>query len=97
MSELKIITNNRPRDLLYWWDLTDKERAQFDYYTEDDGATFFRYRGEVYDLGEFMRWNNPASPTRAAWDGFRSDSFFSGLAVRFVENNERVVVARCYS
>ncbi len=93
---MKIKTNNRPRDVLRWYDLTEKERAEFDYIdtkSKQECATFFRYKSEAYDLDEFVRWDNPASPTRGAWDGFRSDSYFSGLAIRYVQDFERVVVA----
>ncbi len=96
---LKIITNNVPRDITYGYDLTNAERAEFDYYDADEleSASFVRYRGIAYDLSEFMVWDNPASPTtpkddpRLNWDGFRSDSFFSGIVVRYVDDFERVV------
>lgn len=92
-------TNNVPRDVIYGHELSADERAQFDYIDwpaierGEDSASFFRYRGELYDLGEFERWDNPASPTRGNWDGFRADSYFSGIAVRYVDDCERVVVA----
>ena len=103
MSELTIITNSVPRDILEAWDLSPAEREQFDYVDwpaverGEDSAQFIRYKGELVDLGEFEVWDNPASPTRQGWDGIRSDSFFSGLLVRYVEDFERVVVARYYS
>lgn len=88
---MKIITNNHFRDVLYAFELTEKELQQFDYLPEGEGS-FFRYKGQVYDLGEFMRWDNPSSPTRGGWDGFRSDSFFSGIVVKYDEDCERVKV-----
>lgn len=95
-----IKTNNVPRDVIHGYELTADERALFGYYNwpaimngEADDPQFFRYRGELYDLDEFEVWDNPASPTRGAWDGFRSDSYFSGLAVRYCDDFERVVVA----
>jgi len=100
---LTITTNNVPRDVIHACELTAEERAQFDYLDWDaieDGrnsASFFRYRGELHDLGEFQRWDNPASPTRGNWDGFRSDSFFSGLVVRYCDDCERVVVGLALS
>lgn len=103
MSELTIRTNNVPRDVIDAYELSADERKEFDYIdwtAVDDGrdsASFFRYRGELYDLGEFMVWDNPASPTRGEWDGFRSDSYFSGLVVRYVDNCERVVVGLAMS
>ena len=90
---MTIKTNNVPRDVLSWYELTDAERAEFDYLDSDTAqsdASFFRYRGNIYDLGEFM-----ISPLKG-WDGYHSDSYFSGILVRYVEDCERVIVATYY-
>jgi hypothetical protein len=87
-DRLTIKTNNVPRDVLYWFDLSDKERKDFDYIKDDESPTFFRYRGNVYDLGEFMRH---AFPDLSGWDGYSPDSYFSGVVVRFVDDYDRVV------
>lgn len=98
-----ITTNNVPRDILDAYELTPAERAEFDYFDWEavdrgaDSGSFFRYRGQLYDLGEFERWDNPASPTRLGWDGFRADSYFSGIVVRYVEDYERIVVGTVIS
>lgn len=100
---MRIITNHVPRDVVEAWELTAEEREEFSYIdwpkvaTGEESASFVRYRGELIDLGEFCVWDNPASPTREGWDGFRSDSFFSGLVVRYVDNFERVVVGLALS
>jgi hypothetical protein len=102
-DSLTIRTNNVPRDIIEAWELSAEERAEFDYIdwpAVDDGresASFVRYRGELIDLGEFMAWDNPMSPTRGDWDGFRSDSFFSGLVVRYCDDHERVVIGLALS
>lgn len=94
-----IRTNNVPRDLIDAWELSPKERTKFDYLgwqaLEDghDSATFFRYKGALYDLGEFQRVPFSYSPF-ASWDGYMSDSYFSGLVVRFVDDMDRCVVGR---
>ena len=93
---MTITTNNHFRDILTAYDLTANEIKEFDYLAEGEGS-FFRYKGEVYDLGEFMRWDNPASPTSKDWDGFRSDSYFSGIAVKYDESCEMVKVGLCLS
>ena len=90
---MTIKTNNVPRDVLYWYELTDAERAEFYYLDSDDAqcsASFFRHRGNVHDLGEFM-----ISPVKG-WDGYHPDSHFSGMLVKYVQNCERVIVATCY-
>lgn len=100
---VQIITNNRPRDILDAWELTPKEREQFDYLDweaiekGEDSASFFRYKGELHDLGEFstdygITRGTGLSGNLAGWDAYRSDSFFSALVVRLVNDNEQVVV-----
>ncbi len=100
---MRIITNNVPRDIIYAHELTSAERADFDYLDwpaidrGDDGHEFFRYRGSLYDLGDFMCWNGPAFSPIAQWDGYSSESFFSAIIVRFVNDGERVVVGLALS
>jgi hypothetical protein len=111
---IRIRTNNIPRDVINAWELTPAERAEFDYLdwaAIDDGrdsADFFRYRGQLYDLGEFSRIIPPGSELRhpmecaesafQGWDGYLSDSYFSSLLVRWARDengridSERVVV-----
>jgi hypothetical protein len=100
---LKVITNNVPRDILDGSDLTKKEREDFDYLdwakieTGEDSASFFRYKGQAYDLGEFSSdWGitrGTGLPNDlSGWHGYQSDSFFSGIVVRYVNDNEQVIV-----
>ena len=86
---MKIKTNNQPRDILTWYDLTPAEQKEFDY-LEDGEGSFFRYKNWVYDLGEFMRFDHTAIP--GDWHGYASDSFFSGTLVRFTSDYEQVIV-----
>lgn len=93
---MQIKSNNKPRQVLYRYELTPKESAEFDYLPENEGE-FFRYRGQVYDLGEFMRIDNPQCDGWGNFDGYRSDSFFSGVLVKYCDNCESVIVATYYS
>jgi hypothetical protein len=101
-------TNNHARDLLYWCELSDAERLELDYVDDGDetGPRFFRYKGAIYDTHEFTRIDRPGHRTNPysmtvwdeddpllAFDGFQSDSFFSGVAIRYCDDYERVVVA----
>jgi hypothetical protein len=97
MNEIKITTNNIPRPILYGYELTPAERAEFDYYNEDelDCAMFFRYKGEVYDIGEFMRVPK-YNPFPDAWAGYMSDSYFSGILIRFPDDDDDYVIVGRY-
>jgi hypothetical protein len=91
---LRIITNNVPRLVIDGYELSDAERAEFDYIDFENGdPTFFRYLGRLYDIGEFSTTSTlpEFSPLRK-WDGYLSDSFFSGLVIRFSDDFDHVVV-----
>lgn len=94
---MKICTNNKPRDILHACQLTEKELAEFDYIEGEsqDFASFFRYKGNVYDLGEFMRC--PSGFQFEGWSGYHSDSFFSGILINYCNNFEQVIVGHYFS
>lgn len=103
---MRIKTNGQSRPVLRWHDLTKKERADFDYFETDtakEDGRFFRYKGAAYDLGEFVRivpaGGNGGSFAHydhdgalAGWDGIATDSYFSGIVVRYTDGFESVVV-----
>lgn len=108
-DKLTIITNNVPRDVVEAHELTLAEREDFDYLDwqaiEDgrDSASFVRYKGSLVPLDEFTRWTGPEDSPLAVWDGYMSDTFFSGWLIRYVREDdgtvdaERVVMGRFYS
>ena len=109
-----LTTNNQPRPLAALCSLPDKARAAFDYVGPDDAYTprFFFYRGEWHDSFDAQRiepdsgrahrmgWAarvHPGEPL-ARFDALATDSYFSGLAWRFVgDERDSVIVARFYS
>lgn len=86
---LNIKTNNQARDLMCWFDLTPKEQSQFDWIEkpEDCAESFFRYRNWVYCLSDMMR----APDSLPNWHAHQSDSFFSGIVIRIVNDGESVI------
>lgn len=91
-----IKTNNQPRNLLYWNELTVKEQKDFDYLKVNEeaqaNANFIRYHRRVYDVSEFMRIEHTNKDLFVKWDGYISDSYFSGVLIRYVNDNEQVIV-----
>jgi hypothetical protein len=107
MTELTIITNNVPRDVIEAYELSKDEQKEFDYYDWDKieageiNPSFFRYKDQLYDIDEFMttRMYGPIDLVVQLldWDGIQTESFFSGILIKYVDNFERVIVARYYS
>ena len=94
---LEIRTNNHKREVVYWWELTEKERKEFDYFNTDEEqseALFFRYKGDVYAMGEFMRIEH--CPDFNGWDGYISDTFYSGVLVKYYEDDYDFVIVGTY-
>lgn len=98
---MKIRTNHVPRPILDGSDLSAEEREWFDYVDwqkvaeGSDSVSFFRYKGTLYDLHEFMPTQNLYDFT--AWHGYQSDSFFSGILVKYTDDHENVIVGTYYS
>lgn len=87
---MRIVTNNKPRPIIYWHDLSEKERAEFDYMTEEEAndASFFKYKGWVFCLSDFIR-----SGTPTGWDGHSGQSAFDAVLAKIVDC-ETVTVGR---
>ena len=100
---IQIKTNNVPRELICFADLTVKEQEEFDYIKGDEVFDYrlVRYTGQVYDVNEFMalRRSNTAQllEDMKGWDGYQSDSYFSGVVVKFTEDHESVVMGTYFS
>lgn len=79
----QIITNNKVRDIVQGYELTEKEWEDFDYmgeYGSDDcvSAQFIRYKGELYYLNDFVRICNPAEGSYPSFSHFDSQLYDAG-------------------
>ena len=99
---MTIRTNNVPRYTMDWNEMTLKEQAGFDYLDSDDKryeTQFIRYRGCIYDTSEFMRADSDSA--FPGWHGYHSDSFFSAVLIRYVDNSsdmrDSVIMGTSYS
>lgn len=102
MADFTIKTNHVPRFTIDACELSEDEQKEFDYLDWDaikagnDSREFMRYKGELYDLGEFMRCPNTA--WFKDWDGYFSDSAFSGIVIKWADKEfESVIVGTYYS
>ena len=98
---MTIKTNYVPRITIYGCELSEDERKDFDYVDDIDSHTFFRYRGQVYDPGDFITtsagpWNHGLPDEFRNWHGYASDSYFSGVLIRFPNNNDETIICARY-
>ena len=96
---MQIVCNNKPRNFIYGYELSDKERREFDYLTPEDldMRNFVRYKGCLYDTGEFMRVTTSVANCQRAelekFDGYFSDSFFSGVLIKYIDSDNCVMAS----
>lgn len=104
----KVTTNNHLRPIVEASQLPADKRSDFDYLDwsaierGDESATFVQYRGEWHDLGDVML--APDSIKALGFDGFNSDSFFSGIAFRYfdadgnlLDGGDSIIVATIFA
>jgi hypothetical protein len=92
---IEVTSNYQARQLVCFYDLPKKWQSEFNYTDEDDkySPRFFHYRGWFYDTHEFMRVESDM-PFSNYWHGYQSDSFFSGVVIRYCNDYESVVVGQ---
>lgn len=93
---MNVTTNHVPRDVVYGYELSAKERQEFDYLEGEDleSATFFRYKGHVYHLGDAMRVESTNSLCKG-WYGYFGESFFSAVVFKY-HGDDHVVVGHAF-
>ncbi len=96
MSDLKIVTNNIPRPVVYGYELTDKQKADFDYLDDVDSAAFVIYKGIVYAMDEIMRLPAGSLEYSAGYHGYYCNSAFGGVIFKFSECGDAVTCATSY-
>ena len=84
---MKIITNNVPRNMAYGYELTDKQKQDFDYLEDIDSHDFVKYKGMVFDLSEFM------ITELEGWDGVSGGSYFHGYLIKIVDSDTVIMGA----
>ena len=92
---MKIITNNKPRQLIFGYELTEKQKQYFDYIEDIDNHNFVKYKNNIYDLSEFMIIES-IDDILKDWHGYSNDSYFSGTLVKYVDE-DNVILGSYYS
>lgn len=97
MSSLTIKTNNKWRNFVYRSDVPAKVLDnQFSHLAANEFTDgFVCYRGCWYHTSDFMRVEECAE--FKGWDGYASDSMFSGVLIKMSQDGERAKLATYFS
>ena len=93
-DSLTVITNHAEREFIYGLDVPPKVLADdFDWLDEEEAAGdgFIHYRRRWYHIDEFMSSVPPQLGDR--YDGWLSDTFFSGVAIKLSDDGETYRIA----
>ena len=98
MPEVKVKTNNHQRQFICRYDVPSEVlKNQFSHISEDDGfCCFLKYKGWWYHASDFMSfWANgqPSNAFGGGWDGYSSDSFFSGVLIKVSDDQDTYIIA----
>lgn len=93
---MKIKTNHVPRLLLDWNQLTLKEQEEFSNLRSLDRETgdYVRYRKWIYCVTDFTSCHHISEFSK--WDGYQSDSYFSGVVCKYTKDRDHVIMGEYY-
>lgn len=95
-NKLTIKCNYIPRPILSGCELpVELWLSEFDYYDtreEFESSSYFKYKGQYYDLSDIMRVDHIEG-----WNGIVNYTYFSGILIRLDDTGESVIVAYYYS
>lgn len=96
---MKVRTNNVPRYLCNWYDLTEKQKSDMDWRdTEElqDAFLGFVFKGIVYDIQDFTVLDDTNYPVKG-WNAAFSTSAFHAVVIKLKASEETVVVGEVFS
>lgn len=95
MTIQTLITESIP--VISFFDLTDDQQAeQIDIFGEFSAqeSNYFIYADQVYAMADCMREESHTEAGAAGWHGSFSETAFSRLLVKMVDDNEAVLLGR---
>lgn len=95
---MKVKSNYHWNNFLYGYELTEKEKEDYDYLDSEEleNGSFLRYRKNVYYIGDFMHFDKD-SKTYESWHGYFPESYFSAVVIRISEDSEQYQVGLALS
>ena len=87
------ISNYIPRNMLFGYELSEKEKKDFDYLDDIDMENFIHYKGMIFHIGDFMRLSDDSEEKKAGWDGYYGLNAFCAVVIKIVDC-DKVIMGR---
>ena len=84
---MTIIGNGHDIEIISGYELTEKEKDWWSDLIDTEDSSFFRYKGHCYFMGDFIQ-AAVAFQEYGNYDGYSSDSFFSGILIKLDDTYE---------
>lgn len=100
LSGIKIVGDNKWRNLLYGYQLPKKWRKEFDWMSNEEFEieNFVKVPGKrvwYHAVNEFMR--APKDLADIGWTGIHNDTYFSGVLIKLSSDGERYKIGHYFS
>jgi hypothetical protein len=89
-----VYTDHKWKQFKYRYEVPERVlQREFDWLDEEEGwDQFFKYRDWWYHISEFERIDRYAPAWLRKWDGYKPDSFFSGVVIKISDDMEEYMV-----
>lgn len=96
---MQIKTNNQPRDLITYDELTEKQQAELGELELEEVESWkgFVFKGQVYSLDDFTIYSEGSEEKALGWDGGMAQSAFHAVVVKIADSDfDSVVVGQVF-
>lgn len=89
-----VASDGKFKPFLYDYEVPKKVLARYDWLDDDAKADgWVKYKNEYMHLSDFMRLPGASGMSRD-WNGYSSDSFFSGTVIKMTDDGEEYKIGR---
>ena len=94
---MRIVTNNKPRDIVSFFDLKEKyQKEMIDTFGEEaKELQFFTYKNYTYCLADFCIIDRHGQLSKH-WDAVCNETIYSAVLIRLANCGESVIVGMAY-
>lgn len=97
MGELKIERIETEIEILDFYELTENEQKELNDYDGYKDSSFFRYRGNVYDMSDFMKFQSIPNDAMKDYHAYKGETYFSGVLIKLSDCGDSLTVAQYWS